>query len=92
MKAWLSQTHSDEEGPMATAGKLVILKGSIADIKAIAGFLEKVSTYLGSNEYCHMHLRDHMKDWNKEDHIDIEITVESAEHAPPAGRGEAPRP
>jgi hypothetical protein len=79
MKAWLSQNHSDEEGPMATEGKLVILKGSIADIKAIAEFLGKVSTYLSSNEYCHMHLRDHMRDWSKKDHIDIEITVESAE-------------
>ncbi len=76
MKAWISQTHSDEDGPMAIEGKSVIIYASKEEILAMSEFTAAVAKYLKTNDFCHMHLRDHMKNWNKALHIDIEINVE----------------
>lgn len=76
MKIYLSKTHAEEDGALADEGKLGVIIGSKNDIKRLSEFLYSVSEYLESNEYCHMHFRDSFKDWNKENHIDIEINVD----------------
>lgn len=77
MRAWVATTYSDEDGSMATEGKAMIIQGSRIEIKAITRFLNTVSTYLDSNDYCHMHLHDYMEGWKKGEHIDIEVNAEN---------------
>ena len=76
MKAWLAETFADEEGPMAIEGRNVIIQGSKEEVRAIAEFAREVADHLESNDYCHMHLSDSMKNWNKKNHIDIQLNVE----------------
>ena len=76
MKAWISETHSDDDGPTPLEGKDVIIHATKEEVLALVAFMSEVADYLQNNEYCHMHLRDHMKNWDKDMHIDIELTVE----------------
>ena len=76
MQVWLATSFSDEEGPMATGGKTVMIQGTKAEVKAIAQFMAEVVMHLDDATYCHMHLRDSMAGWSKAKHIDLEITVD----------------
>ena len=76
MKAYSTNTFSDEEGPLADEVKSVIIQGSKSEIINLAKFVNQVANYLKSNDYCHMHLCDYMKDWDKMKHFDLEIDVE----------------
>ena len=76
MKAYLADSFSDEDGPMATEGKTVIIHASKAEVLAIARYMTEVAEHLEGANYCHMHLRDSMNGWSKSKHIDIEITVD----------------
>ena len=76
MQVWLASTFSDEVGPMATAGKTIMIHGTKAEVKAIAQFLAEVVKHLDDATHCHMHLRDSMVGWSKAKHIDLEITVD----------------
>ena len=75
MKAWISATYSDEEGPMAIEGKSIIVHGTKEDMKAIAAFMMSVVESLEDSDRCHVHLQDHMPGWTKGRHIDIEMNV-----------------
>ena len=76
MKAWIVDTFSDEEGGTRVEGKDVIIHGTKAEMRAIAGFMAEVVQHLESADYCHMHLRYEMTGWSKADHVDIEVTVD----------------
>ena len=76
MEAFLANTFSDEEGPMAIEGKVVIIHASKAEAQAMARFFQEVVQHLDGSSYCHMHLRDRMPGWSKTKHIDIEVTVD----------------
>ena len=58
MKLYLSKTYSDEDGPMATEGKLAILYSSRENLEKLCDFFEKVREELNSKEKIHMHFRD----------------------------------
>ena len=75
MKLYLSKSHSDEDGPYAEEGKLAIIQSSKEDVIKLSTFLNEVAEYLKTNDYCHMHFRDHFDEWSKTEHIDIEINV-----------------
>lgn len=76
MKLYLSKNHSDEDGPLAEEGKLAIINCKKKDIQKLAEFLNTVNSYLEKHEYCHMQFRDSFKEWNENDHIDLEINVD----------------
>ena len=67
---------SDEDGPLAQEGKLGIIYGNREDLIVMCDFFSKVKEHINNNETCHMHLRDNMKDWNKNKHIDIEVNLD----------------
>jgi len=77
MKLYLSNTHSDEEGEIIGEGKLGILFSSKKDLIKLCDFFESVKKELSNHKNIHMHFRDSFKEWSSEDHIDIEINVES---------------
>ncbi len=76
MQAFIANTFSDEEGPMAVEGKVVIVHGSRTEVLALARFFGEVAQHLENSAYCHMHLRDRMPGWSKAEHVDFEITVD----------------
>ncbi|MCB9192874.1 MAG: hypothetical protein H6602_14540 [Flavobacteriales bacterium] len=76
MKIYLADSHSDEDGALATEGKLGILQVTKEDVARLAKFFADASKYLETNDYCHLQFRDSFDDWNKGEHIDIEINVE----------------
>ena len=75
MEVYLADSFSDEEGSPAVPGKLVYFRGSKADVQALHEFLGEALNHLESSEKCHMHLQDHMDNWNKQDHVDFVIDV-----------------
>ena len=75
MKLYMSKTHSDEDGQY-DEGKLCSIYCNKDDIKKLRSFIESVDDYLENNEFCHMHFRDSFSEWNKNEHIDIEIDVD----------------
>jgi hypothetical protein len=75
MKAYLANTFSEEEGPMAVEGKTVYINASKEEIKKLAKFLDKVATYVENNDLCHMQFRDYEPDWNKKNYIDVAIEL-----------------
>lgn len=77
MRAWISETFADEEGPMAVEGRSVIFRGSKEEMLAIARFMAAVAEHLDTAEFCHMHLSHHMPGWTKAEHVDIEMNVEA---------------
>ena len=76
MNLYLSNEHSDEDGddPVST-GKLAMMYGSKTEILEVCEFFKAVEQYLKENDFCHMHLRDFLKNWNRQ-MIDIEVNVE----------------
>lgn len=76
MKIYLSKTHSDEDGSFAVEGKLGILYSKREDLIELCNFFEKVKDELSKRKNIHMHFRDSFNEWNRENHIDIEINVE----------------
>ena len=77
MKLYVSKSHSDEEGPYADSGKLGIIYSSKEDIIKLCDFFDKVRNELSDNENLHMHFRDSFDEWNREQHIDIEVNLEN---------------
>jgi hypothetical protein len=77
MKLYLSKTHSDEDDDdLVTAGKLVMIYGTKQEVLELCDFFKSVEKHLNQNEFCHMHLRDHLTDWNSKENVDIEINAE----------------
>jgi len=76
MKLYLSKRHSDEDGPLAKEGKLGIIYSSKEDLLRLCDFFVEVKEELKSAEKIHMHFRDCFDDWDKKQHIDIEVNVE----------------
>jgi len=76
MKLYSANSYSDENGK-AIKAKSTRLIGTKQEVKQLTSFFNAVSTYLKSNDYCHMHFRDYLKGWKKNKNIDIEITVEN---------------
>ena len=76
MKAYLSSTFSDEEGPMAEEGKAVYIHGSKEKLLELADYFAAVSEHIRINGTCHMHFRDHSKTWNKNNYIDIAVDID----------------
>lgn len=77
MKLYLSKTHSDEDGPYVDEGKMGIIYSSREDLLKLCDFFEKVRNELSGQENIHMHFRDSFENWNRENHIDIEVNVEN---------------
>lgn len=77
MKLYLSKTHSDEDGPFAEEGKLGIIYSKKEDLIKLCDFFEQVKRELKMGENIHLQFRDSFDDWNKKNHIDIEINVEN---------------
>lgn len=76
MKLYLSETHSDEDGPMAQEGKLCIIEANTSDIQRLAKFFNDVANFVNSHDGpCHMHFRDSFDGWNKSRHIDISVDL-----------------
>ncbi|HAD98716.1 MAG TPA: hypothetical protein DCG19_14990 [Cryomorphaceae bacterium] len=75
MKLYLSQTHSDEDGPFAEEGKLGIIYSSRENLMELCNFFEKVKNELLHLEHLHMHFRDSFEAWDPQTHIDIEVNI-----------------
>jgi len=75
MKIYLSKTHADEDGSFAEEGKLGIVYGSKEEILNLCNFFKKVEKHIKNNDICHMHFRDNCPNWNKEEHVDLEINL-----------------
>jgi hypothetical protein len=76
MKIYTSKTHADEDGPLAEEGKLAIIYGSKEELLELCVFFKNVEKHLQSNELCHMHFRDNMPNWDRIQHVDIEVNLE----------------
>lgn len=77
MKLYLSKTYSDENGPYADEGKQGIIYSSKEDLIKLCDFFEKVREELSDKKTIHMHFRDSFENWNRENHIDIEVNIEN---------------
>ncbi len=75
MKAYLADSFSDEDGPAATEGKLVYIRGTKEDVRELADFLDSVVNHLETSDACHLHFQDHFEKWSKAKHIDLVIDV-----------------
>jgi len=75
MKIHFSKSHSDEDGPFAEEGKLGIIHGTKDEILELCAFFKQVENHLSTNDNCHMQFRDNLENWNKSNHIDLEINV-----------------
>jgi hypothetical protein len=75
MELYLSKTHADEDGPMAVDGKLAIIRCSKNDVQHLADFFNDICEDLKNTDKCHLHFRDHLKNWSKDKHIDIQVDV-----------------
>ena len=76
LKLYLSKEHSDVEGPLAQEGKLAIIRASKDEIIALAEFFSEVSEKIKTDKLCHMQFRDYLQNWERGEHIDIQIDVE----------------
>lgn len=76
MKAYLANTFSDEEGPMAEEGKTVYIHASKEKLLELASYFSEVAEHIEKNGTCHMHFRDHSKSWNKQEYIDIAVDID----------------
>jgi hypothetical protein len=74
---FLTESFSDEEGPLAYEGKTVYIQGSKEKLLELCQFFQKVANYLESNESCHMHFRDSSESWDKQNYIDVAVDVEN---------------
>jgi hypothetical protein len=77
MKLYLSKSHSDEDGPYADEGKLGMIISNREDLIKLCDFFEKVKDELSKQDNIHMHFRDSFEEWNRENHIDIEVNTEN---------------
>lgn len=76
MKVYVAKQHSDEDDdePVST-GKLAMIYGTKKELLDLCDFFNSVQQHLNENENCHLHLRDHLSNWDK-DNIDIEVNTE----------------
>ncbi len=74
MRAWICETHSEEDGPEAVERRTVKIRGSKSDVQALARFLVSVVEHLTA-DHSHVHLRDHMVGWTGSGHVDVGIDV-----------------
>ncbi|WP_248722865.1 hypothetical protein [Seonamhaeicola sp. ML3] len=75
MKIYLSKTYSDEDGAFAIEGKHGIIYGTKDDILNLCSFFKLVESHINEDENCHMQFRDCFTNWNKKEHIDLEINL-----------------
>lgn len=81
MKIYLSKTHSDEDNPegvFAESGKLGIIYSDQQDLMQLCNFFEDVKKELEHTvvgDPFHLHFRDFLPNWNKSQHIDLEINL-----------------
>jgi hypothetical protein len=76
MKAYLANTFSDEEGPMAEEGKTIYIHASKDKLLELCKYFSEIEKHIKQNETCHMHFRDYSQNWNKQQYIDIAIDIE----------------
>ena len=76
MKAFLTETFSDEEGELAREGKTIYIRGSRQSLMELCSFFGSVAQHLKQNEACHMHFQDHAKGWAKKTHIDVSVDLD----------------
>ncbi len=75
MKAYLANTFSDEEGPMAEEGKTIYIHATKDKLLELCSYFSEIENHIKTNKTCHMHFRDHSEKWNKQDYIDIAIDI-----------------
>jgi len=75
MNIYISKTHADEDGPFVEEGKLGIICASKENLLGLCDFFDKIRNHLEDNDNCHMHFQDHLANWNKDTHVDIEINL-----------------
>ena len=75
MKLYSSKEHSDEEGPLADTFRLAIIQASQKELEDLCDFFADVKKELNGGGPVHMHFRDHLKQWNSDESIDISVEL-----------------
>lgn len=76
MKLYQSKYFSDQEVYNPKETKFAVVYSSKEELKQICDFFAEVKKHISSNDNCHMHLRDHFKNWDIKKHIDIEVNID----------------
>jgi hypothetical protein len=76
MKLFTSLFHADEDETKIEEGRYAAIFSSKEDLLKLCSFFEEVKKHISEYDNCHMHFRDSYPEWNKENHIDIEINID----------------
>ena len=76
MKAYLANTFSDEEGPMAVEGKTIYIHGNKEKLLELCRYFSEIEKHIKENNTCHMHFRDYSTNWNKDSYIDVAVDID----------------
>jgi len=73
MKAYATNLLAEEDGPFAEEFKTLIVRGTREELSTLCSFFAQVQEAIESGGPLHLHYRDHVKQWDSGDSIDIDL-------------------